>query len=104
MICLHRDWSSTFRSVENGQNIPILFEAFETGAYLEKMGGGVGGRTPFPPQGFEPLPNAFFLTKFSKKGPKTAFSTCFFKKLHAAQKIWPKQGLFTAMGELGKSI
>ena len=27
--------------------------------------------------------NAIFLSKFSKKCPKTAFLTCFFKKLHA---------------------
>ena len=32
----------------------------------------------------------FFLSKFFKKCPKTAFFDCFFKNLHAAQKIWPK--------------
>ena len=51
-----------------------------------------------------PKKNGFFLSNFSKKCPKTAFLTCFFKKLPAAQKIWPKQGLFTALGELCKSI
>ena len=42
--------------------------------------------------------NRVLLSKFSKKCPKTAFLTCFFNKLPAAQKIWPKQGLFTALG------
>ena len=54
-----------------------------------------GGRAP---------KNAFFWSKFSKKCSKMAFLTCFFKELPAAQKIWPKHGLFTALGELGKSI
>ena len=40
-----------------------------------------------------------FFVKIFQKVPKTAF-----KKLPAAQKIWLKQGLFTALGELGKSI
>ena len=42
--------------------------------------------------------------RFSCQVPKNGFLTCFFKKLPAAQKVWPKQGLFTALGELGKSI
>ena len=32
------------------------------------------------------------------------FLTCFFKNLPAAHKDWPKQGLFRALKELGKSI
>ena len=31
---------------------------------------------------------------------KNGFLTCFFKKLPAAQKIWPKQGLFTALPKI----
>ena len=42
--------------------------------------------------------------KIFQKVPKNGFLTCFFKNLPAAQKIWPKQGLFTALEELGKSI
>ena len=39
--------------------------------------------------------NAIFLSKISG-----FFFTCFFKNLPAAQKIWPKQSLFSALGEL----
>ena len=60
------------------------------------------------PQGFDPLPTqrvtAIFLSKFFKKCLKTAFLTCCFKNLPAAQKIWPKQGFFSGLEELGKSI
>ena len=41
-----------------------------------------------------------FLSKFFKKCLKTAFLTCFFKNLPAAQKTWPKQGPFSALEEL----
>ena len=41
-----------------------------------------------------------FFVKVFQKIPKNGF----FKNLPAAQKIWPNQGLFTASGELGKSI
>ena len=44
-----------------------------------------------------------FLSKFSKKCPKSFFAS-FFKNLPVAQKILPKQRLFTALRELGKSI
>ena len=46
----------------------------------------------------------FFSSKFSKKYLKTPFFGLFFKILPAAQKILPKQGLFSILGELGKSI
>ena len=40
-----------------------------------------------------------------KKVPKNAFfDLFFFLILPAAQKFWPKQGFFTALGELVKSI
>ena len=49
--------------------------------------------------------NAIFWSKFSKKVPKNAFfGLFFFQKLPAAQKFWPKQGLFNDLGELEKSV
>ena len=40
------------------------------------------------------------LDNIFQKVPKNAF----FKISPAAQKVWPKQGLFKTLGELGKSI
>ena len=51
-----------------------------------------------------PKNNAIFLSKFSLNCPKTAFLTCFSKNLPTAQKIWPKQRFFSALGKLGKSM
>ena len=45
-----------------------------------------------------------FLVKIFHKVPKNAFFGSFFKILPAAQKILPKQGLFSVLEELGKSI
>ena len=42
--------------------------------------------------------------KFQKSAQKRLFWPVFFKSLPAAQTIWSKQGLFNALGELGKSI
>ena len=38
-----------------------------------------------------------FPIKIFQKLPENAFLACFFKNLPAAQKFWPKQGLFTAL-------
>ena len=47
--------------------------------------------------------NAIFWSTFSKKFQKTLFRQ-FFKIGPAALKIWQKQGLFTALGDIGKSV
>ena len=48
---------------------------------------------------------SYFLVNIFQKVPKNAFLGLFFHKiLPAAQKIWPKQGRFNDLGELGKSI
>ena len=47
--------------------------------------------------------NAIFWSNFFK-WLKTPSLTCLFKILPLAHKIWPKQSLFSALGELGKSI
>ena len=90
-------------------------------------GGKAGGRSLPPPQGFDPLPTqkvstlvlfkkSIFgrptlkererakKTRFFVKVPKNGFFYLFFfsKSLAAAQKIWPKQRLFSALVELGK--
>ena len=39
-----------------------------------------------------------------RKVHKTPFLACFFKNFPAAQKVRPKQGPFTALGELEKSF
>ena len=46
----------------------------------------------------------FFCQNFPKKAQKRLFLTRLFKNVHAAQKIWPKQRPFSALGELWKSI
>ena len=66
-------------------------------------------RAPFAPvrtnlDGKRTPKNAIFWSKFSEKCLKTPFLVCFLKILHAAQKIWQKQGHFSALGELKKSI
>ena len=67
-------------------------------------------KAPFAPiyTNFEgeraPKKTRFFLWKFSKKCTKTAFLTCFLMNLPAAQTIWPKQRLYSALGKLRKSI
>ena len=55
-------------------------------------------------RGSAPKKNAIFWAKFSKKCLKTLFLACLFKILPAAQKIWPKQRVFSALRELRKSI
>ena len=45
-----------------------------------------------------------FFVKIFQKVPKNGFFDCFFKNLPAAQKILPKQGQNSALGELEKSI
>ena len=44
-----------------------------------------------------------FWSTFFLKWKKKHFLACFFEILPAVQKIWPKQGLFIALGELEKS-
>ena len=46
----------------------------------------------------------FFGQNVPKKCLKTPFLACFFKILPAAQKFGPKQGPFSALGDLGKSL
>ena len=46
----------------------------------------------------------FFCQNFPKSAQKRLYDLFFFKNLPAAQKIWPKQRLFSALGELRKSI
>ena len=41
-----------------------------------------------------------FLVKMFQKIPENAFLAFFFKILPVAQKLWPKQRLFSALGEL----
>ena len=45
-----------------------------------------------------------FLVNIFQEVPKNVFLASFFKILPAAQTIWAKQGLFSALGELGKSF
>ena len=45
-----------------------------------------------------------FFSIFFKKCLKLTFSACLFKIMPAAQKFWPKQGLFSALAELEKLI
>ena len=45
-----------------------------------------------------------FFNQIFQKSVLKRFLAYFFKILPAAQKIWPKPGLFSAWGELGKSI
>ena len=68
------------------------------------LGGGVGFADALFSRIRPPLSG--IRQNFQKKVPKNAFfwPVFFFKTLHAAQKIWPKQGLFSALGELRKSI
>ena len=86
-----------------------------------RMGRG-GGDGRFPLQGFDPLPTLwrqyiklsggarakktqFFCQDFPKRSQKQLFWPLFhFKNLPAAQKNWAKQRLFSALGELRKSI
>ena len=65
-------------------------------------------RTPLAPiytyfEG-DPKKRNFLVNFFSIKCLKRLFRPVFSKFLPAAQKLWPKQGLFSALGELGKSI
>ena len=46
--------------------------------------------------------NAFFLSKFSKKCPKTAFLTCFFKKIACGAENLAKTGSFYCFGRAQK--
>ena len=50
--------------------------------------------------------NANFRSKLFQKLPKNAFLACFFffKVSPMAKKIGPNQGLFSTLGEFGKSI
>ena len=49
-----------------------------------------------------PEKTRFFFVKIFQKVPKNgAFTICFFKNLPEALKIWQKQRLFGALGELG---
>ena len=47
-----------------------------------------------------------FLVIFFKKKPKNAFLACFFlfKIMPRAHTVWPQQGLFIALGELGINL
>ena len=46
-----------------------------------------------------------FLAEVFQKVPKNAiFGTMSFKILLAAQKFWPKQGLYSGLGELRKLV
>ena len=50
----------------------------------------------------ERAPKKRIFFKIFQKVPKTDFSACLFKIMPAAQKFWPKQGLFSALLELEK--
>ena len=45
-----------------------------------------------------------FLVEIFQKVPKNAIFGLFFKILPAAQKFWPKQGLYSGLGDLRKSL
>ena len=50
-----------------------------------------------------PKKRILFCQNFPKSAQKRFFFTRLFKNVLAAQKIWPKQRLFNALAELGKS-
>ena len=81
---------------------PPALHGFQAGADIEGGPTPLRDSTPCRPK-VSPPPHSL-VKIFPKRGRKRIFWNVFFKNLPAVQKIWPKQGLFGALGELRKSI